>query len=495
MEIYLAGYNIDIETLHEIAEGNANLQNATPETISAAYARISRNPKPVCELRKIARKEIEKARASNRRIIFDMGHHSVAEHAAFNFDIIGVSRLAIEEIEHFRLCSFTEKSQRYIKLHGNHVVPEEIEDTGLTDEFVRCVKKQNRLYQELFNGLKEKARNQAASADKKELKETEIRIKEDVRYITCLATQGQLGMTVNARNLELMIRRFAAHPLREVRELGEKLYRLVLPVAPSIMLFPEATEFDQETMPALKQYAGKLFENDSPADKDSSGDAVELLFYTPDADELLMAALLHTASGKSFRTCRNKAREMPESEKLELMKCATGNMQFYDTVLREFEYVNVIFELTVSASCFAQLKRHRMATITVQQYNPMLGITIPRSIREYGGEKEFLSMIRETEDVYNRIARSNPLAASYILTNAHRRRVIMQMNARELYHFSRLREDKHAQWEIRETAGLMLEKVKNFMPFTLLLSCGKDRYSDVFEQVFGRRPRFDVPAE
>ena len=53
-----------------------------------------------------------------------MGHHSVAEHAVFNFDVIGISRLAMEELEKFRLCSYTEKSQRYITLDKDFVLPD-----------------------------------------------------------------------------------------------------------------------------------------------------------------------------------------------------------------------------------------------------------------------------------------------------------------------------------------------------------------------------------
>ena len=36
--------------------------------------------------------------------------------------------------------------------------------------------------------------------------------KEDARYAISMATETQLGMTINARNLELMLRRLAALP-------------------------------------------------------------------------------------------------------------------------------------------------------------------------------------------------------------------------------------------------------------------------------------------
>ncbi|MEQ8153226.1 MAG: FAD-dependent thymidylate synthase, partial [Smithellaceae bacterium] len=102
MKILLAGYNIDYDLICELKDKCAFDEDITPETLSAAYARISRSPKFVDELRQIARGEVEKARKSNRNIVFEMGHSSVAEHAVFNVDIIGVSRLLVEAIEKFR---------------------------------------------------------------------------------------------------------------------------------------------------------------------------------------------------------------------------------------------------------------------------------------------------------------------------------------------------------------------------------------------------------
>src|SRR3989338_11386662 len=108
MKITVAGYNIDSEIINFIKASSPDQSDITPEVISAAYARISRDSRPVDELRKIARGEVEKARKSNQNIIFKMGHSSVAEHAVFNLDILDVSRLALEEVEKFRLASYTE---------------------------------------------------------------------------------------------------------------------------------------------------------------------------------------------------------------------------------------------------------------------------------------------------------------------------------------------------------------------------------------------------
>src|SRR5512136_2773557 len=249
MKVVLAGYNVDRDVLEELMRQAPARRDVTPETLSAAYARISRDPRPADRLRAAAREEVEKARRSNQAIIFKMGHHSVAEHAVFNFDIIGVSRLAIEEIERFRLCSFTEKSQRYITLGEDFVVPEEVRRAGREALFVGTVKAQNALYHRLYRRLKPHvfAKYADRAAEPRNHAVLDGWAKEDARYIVSLATEGQLGLTANARNLELLIRRFAAQRLAELAALNARLYALAKAVAPSIVLFTDPSPYDAET--------------------------------------------------------------------------------------------------------------------------------------------------------------------------------------------------------------------------------------------------------
>ena len=74
--------------------------------------------------------------------------------------------------------------------------------------------------------------------------------KEDARYILSLATETQLGMTINARNLELMLRRLAAHPLAEAQEYSSKLYEATKNIAPSLIRYTDATDYDRLTRQA-----------------------------------------------------------------------------------------------------------------------------------------------------------------------------------------------------------------------------------------------------
>jgi len=491
MKVILAGYNVDSMVIEELKKHNPQRRDVTPETLSASYARISRDPRSVDKLRSAARAEVDKARRSNRTIIFKMGHHSVAEHAVFNFDVIGLSRLAIEEIEKFRLCSYTEKSQRYIKLENDFVIPEEVREAGKQEVFTGMIREQNNLYHRLFKKLKpyffEKYSDMAQ--DKRNHSLLDGWAKEDARYIVSLATEGQLGMTLNARNLEFMIRRFSSKKLIELKQFNEKIYKLAKEVAPSIILFTEPNDFDEKTYQ-------ELTEQMEPDDRsfENTKDFVQLVEYTPKADIKLVASLMHTVSDDSYETCVQRAESLNHEEQKNIVKTAFKHMEFYDAVLREFEYVDMTFDLIVSATCFAQLKRHRMATLTTQRYNSSLGVTIPPSVRAVEAEKDFMDVTKRTNQVYQELLLGMDIGAEYVLTNAHRRRVLLKMNAREFYHFSRLREDKTAQWEIRKLARQMSEKAKQVMPLTFMLIGGKDRYPEIYQSVFGHSPKFKPPT-
>ncbi len=491
MKIILAGYNVDSEVIDELKKRSPHREDVTPETLSASYARISRDSRPASELRAVARKEVEKARRSNRKIIFKMGHHAVAEHAVFNFDIIGVSRLALEEIEKFRLCSYTEKSQRYISLTDDFVIPVEIRTSGMEDLFVRTVKSQNALYHKLFKRLKPYffGKNADMAADPRKQSVLEGWAKEDARYVASLATEGQLGMTLNARNLEFMIRRLASAKLAELKQFSQRIFDLVKGVAPSIILFTEAHDFDAKTYEEIENKAQALL---PPTGKNTQ--PVSLVDYTPDADTRLAASLLHSSSSLPYASCLRKARSLKFVDKKELLELAFKHMEFYDFPLREFEYVGLTYDLVVSASCFAQLKRHRMATLTAQDYNPGLGVTVPPSLQEIGAGKEFKEIIEETECVYSLLKEKTDCGAEYVLTNAHRKRVLLKVNARELYHISRLREDATAQWDIREIAREISRLAREVMPLTCLLVGGKDAFPGMYEEAFGRPPKLFPPG-
>lgn len=461
MKIILSGYNIDLDGLKE------KDKVLTPEIFSAAYARISRSPKSIPQLRVIARHEIGSAREQNRRIIYEMGHHSIAEHSMFNFDVIGISRFAVESLESHRLISYTEASQRYIKWASQYIVPKELVNTKLAVLFTNTIKEQIKAYQIL--------------SDKLKAYETKlVKPIEDARYVTSLAMQTQLGMTANARNLELVIRRFASSEIEELKTIGKKLYNLAVKAAPSVILFVDNNKFDSETYKDFKRFNHR----DRKRQRAEHTESCQLIDYTRYGDDKIIAAIIGKICYCSHQTALSRVKRLSDKQKLEYIKTAFRHAQLYDTVLREFEHSYLTYDLILSASCFAQLKRHRITTITSQEYNPDLGVTIPSTIKLSKQIDLFNRVMEKTEKAYQKIYPRLPQIAPYILTQAHRRRVLLTINIRELYHIARLRLDATAQWDIRALTEQMLSQAKEKMPLALTFCCAKDSYDVIYKKYF-----------
>ncbi len=479
MKVILAGMNIDVERLHELRtviqdvsehnsahferlKGILSADCFTPETLSAAYARISRSPLSVEKLRKKAAEDVQKSRKSNESIVFDMGHSSVAEHAVFNIDIIGITRLAAEFIQQHRLASFTEKSQRYVKLDEDYLIPSELEgDSGLRERFIETVKELNRTYNELYTRIAK-----YLTGKHPELTDADISgmAKEDARYVLPLATTSQMGMTVNARSAEYIIKKLSAAPLTEVQMLSKKLHEILQPATPSLIRYTTPSDYD------CRQWQTSY---DIGESVNTSITPVQVIDYSVHGEKNVIAALLYRNGTHSFEELSHF---VEQHDITKLLDDEWRGINFYDSVDRAFELADVTFELTVSASCYAQLKRHRMASIISGMYSSELTPVIPETVKDSGCEKIYLAAIDQASELSREIAFFDGPASIYALTNAHRRRVIMKANVREWYHFARLRSDAHAQWEIRHLSHMIESELRGIYPALTALMMGKDEF-------------------
>jgi len=519
MEVILSGYNVDTTVLKQLKDGTHDgSDNVTPEVISAAYARISRDPRSVDELRADSRKKVKAARRSNKNIVFQMSHHSVAEHAALNYDIIGISRLAIEALEAHRLCSFTEKSQRYITLDGDFVMPQEftLDERNL---FTELTTEQNNFYHKLLPKLTEyqfetnpdlaevateKKSGGVSDKNNREKNTLEGWAKEDARYVLNLATEGQLGFTANARNLEHVIRDLKYHHLAEVREIGDQLYQEAKKVVPSLIIMADENAFKETQGTTLQEdflkngrsdirkatelliEESNLFNNDDSQLEDFKEVSMEPI-PKGYVDRLIISALIANNSSISIDEADLLYSHINNDTKLGYLKDCLQNLGKFDALPREFETADLTYEVIMSSSCYAQMKRHRMCTLLPKEYEINLGVTIPESVKAIGEEANFRTIIDQTEQFVAFIKKNhpnNPELSDYCLTNAHQRRVIVKTNIRELYHFSRMREDAHAQWDIRFKANKMVNLAKEVAPLTTMFTGGKHEFDSVREEIY-----------
>lgn len=281
-------------------------------------------------------------------------------------------------------------------------------------------------------------------------------------------------MTINARSLEQMIRSSLANPLAEMKIFGANLRDAVHGLAPSLVKYVDVTESDSAVV------SDTLAWSEGPSGND---EAVTLLDATPRGEEKVMTALVMRSEGSSWSETAKRIESYSPRERRELMLRSLRDIRACDSPPREFELMDFYFEVLLSASAFAQFKRHRMATILPQAYGAGYGWTVPDSVLQVGGEEQYRRIMQQSLDFAGELAKAQPWIAPYGLTNGHRRRVLFKANARELYHFARLREDLHAQWDIRHLANRIMEQAKSVAPDLLALACGKHEFDDVKRRI------------
>lgn len=123
----------------------------------------------------------------------------------------------------------------------------------------------------------------------------------------------------------------------------------------------------------------------------------------------------------------------------------------------------------VSRVLLAQLTRHRIASFSVQSQR-YCGVEpewiVPQTIIDAGLMKDYSDECNRSYEAFCRyISKGVPDEdARYVIPQGVTCKLIVTMNARELWHFFELRCCNRAQWEIREMAWQMLECCKAMAP-------------------------------
>jgi len=113
---------------------------------------------------------------------------------------------------------------------------------------------------------------------------------------------------------------------------------------------------------------------------------------------------------------------------------------------------------------FFEFKRHRMMSQTPQALTTRLGFAVPKAITQAGCEEEYVAAMQNAARTFEIITESEPAAASYVVPNGYNRRVLFELNLRELFHFIRIRCNPNAHFSIRRVGRAMIEKIQPVHP-------------------------------
>ena len=167
-----------------------------------------------------------------------MGHESPIEHVTFTFGIEGISRSCSHQIVRHRIASFSQQSQRYVKLDQfEYIIPPEIEKNEKAKEiFIQSMNKCQEDYDKLVEILFEKHYQDLLDKglnEKKAKSQAEKMSIEDARYVFPNACETKMVFTINARCLyNFFHHRCCERAQWEIRELATEMLRLVREVAP-----------------------------------------------------------------------------------------------------------------------------------------------------------------------------------------------------------------------------------------------------------------------
>ena len=197
---------------------------------------------------------------------------------------------------------------------------------------------------------------------------------------------------------------------------------------------------------------------------------VELLYCTPDPERAIATAarLCYAPVGAS-----ELMETMPPERVESVLKTIMTGGHF-----STLEHASFTFAIDgVSRALTHQLVRHRLASYNQQSQRYVkfkegnVPYVTPPAVEEDPEKKAaFDDAMRSAIDAYTKLVEAGVEAedARYLLPNATETKIVVTMNARELYHFFEVRCCNRAQWEIRELAWKMLELVRPHAPYVFL---------------------------
>ena len=209
------------------------------EKLVASAAKLCYSPVGIDEIEESLDEEKVESFLS---LLMDLNHESPIEHISFTFGIEGVSRTLTHQLVRHRIASFSQQSQRYVKLEQfEYIIPPNISSNKSAKElFIKAMEDDQKYYNEiteiLFQEHYNKYINQGFS-EKESKNKAEKESIEDARYIFPNACETKIVITMNARSLlnffnlrccnraQWEIRSLATSMLKEVRKVYPILFK------------------------------------------------------------------------------------------------------------------------------------------------------------------------------------------------------------------------------------------------------------------------------
>lgn len=173
-------------------------------------------------------------------MLMSLSHESPIEHVSFTFGVEGVSRSLTHQLVRHRIASYSQQSQRYVRLNQfEYIVPPEIDNIKEAREvYIKSMEEAQASYDKLNSILYDKHFKELVENGVKEEKARKIAEKksiEDSRYVFPNACETKIIITMNARTLYNFFKhRCCLRAQWEIRDLADEMLKKVKVVAPTL---------------------------------------------------------------------------------------------------------------------------------------------------------------------------------------------------------------------------------------------------------------------
>lgn len=454
-----------------------SIKNLVPQDVAYTICRTSRSPLSfkrmilqLLETDEISKVDLHGSSSgicsgeSVAKYGIEYGHSSIMELASVAMGFEGVSRhFANKLFLSGKHNSFTAFSQRYQRVfEGSYHVPSVLHDLEDSRKHIEIYTDYHDAINRIYNQIVKKLTKYYLGNDEfpedmpLSMREKKIigKVFEDARYVTTLASHTNLGMVGNALSIRNSINNLLSTGNCEDCENAELM-----------------KEHAEHVVPALMRHIGRhenvghsehLLDNLSKIGTMGSENTISIV-----NNPYQMILDLSVEQRRDMEVLFQDGLPNHEMFKgyVRGLLHGLGPHDHPHDVTRGI-YIKVM--ASVSESCWAQWLRHnRSSDFIYEKPTVMNGYVMPQSIKDAGCEHLFMSAINLSMDVYNHFSQFGLGIEEYVVTNAHKRRIVCNTNLWSLYWFINLRMSQEAQWEIRDLAEWIYGELMQDIDFAI----------------------------
>lgn len=433
------------------------------------------------------------------RVLSQYGDDSVAELGQVQLGIEGISNIAIQTVEDRRVgMSFLEKSSRYVswvseengqyayyrgadimesrhektyenvcnfsfETYAKNIKPvteyicdtHPIENYSFIDSDDKTKKKFPRLRQEQDIKM-------AQNIHKRTVRSMALDV---LRYLLPASTLTNVGISGNGRSFEYLINILKSSDIHEERNLGTKI----------------ATELNETLGPFVKRSLGRYGKDQQEymekIEKESikyatayggqRNPGVRMIECEDEKNALnkVVAGLLYDQSGQNFEALLKITELMPKEKKRHIIESFTEIRQHRrHRPGRAFELTSYLFDLVINYGIYRDLHRHRIASMQRQKLSTNYGFIVPQIIDDAGVGTDFCECMKSTKDAYDKMVKTMPNRAQYVVNFAFNYPFIVRANLREMCHIIELRTIPAGHQDYRYVAQEMYNQISQGHP-------------------------------